>query len=102
MYPSRYIVAQLLGGFFASWFVYWQWHTLITVSITSLLFSHRNIFNKILLTCSQEAEAALRSAGVYDTQNFSNVGVAGIFALYANPKVPLGEVFLNEFVSVRG
>jgi hypothetical protein len=55
-----------------------------------------------LLTCSQEAEAALRSAGVYETQNFSSAGVAGIFALYANPKAPLGEVFLNEFVSVRG
>ena len=44
----------------------------------------------------------LISAGVYDTQNFSSAGVAGIFALYANPKAPLGEVFLNEFVSVRG
>jgi hypothetical protein len=50
----------------------------------------------------QEAEAALISAGVYEIENFSSVGVAGIFALYANPKAPLGEVFLNEFVSVRG
>jgi hypothetical protein len=59
-------------------------------------------FQQDLLTCSQEAEAALRSAGVYETENFSSAGVAGIFALYANPKAPLGEVFLNEFVSVRG
>ena len=58
--------------------------------------------DKYLPTCSQEAEAALRSAGVYDTENFSSVGVAGIFAFFANPKAPLGEVFLNEFVSVRG
>lgn len=69
---------------------------------TSALFSHRNVFQQDLLTCSQEAEAALRSAGVYETVNFSSAGVAGIFALYANPKAPLGEVFLNEFVSVRG
>jgi hypothetical protein len=55
-----------------------------------------------LFTRLQDAEAALRSAGVYDTLNFSSTGVAGIFALYANPKAPLGEVFLNEFVSVRG
>jgi len=45
---------------------------------------------------------ALRSLGVYDTKNFSSAGVAGIFALYAYPAAPLGEVFLNEFVSVRG
>jgi len=56
--------------------VYWQWHTLL-----------------------KEAEAALRKAGIYETENFSSVGVAGIFAFYANPAVPLGEVFLNEFMS---
>ena len=53
-----------------------------------------------LLTSSQDAEAALRAAGVYDTENFSSVGPAGIFALYANPAAPLALVFLNEFVSV--
>ncbi|KAN0120665.1 aquaporin-like protein [Russula decolorans] len=73
---ARYIIAQILGSLFASWFVYWQWHTLI-----------------------KEAEAALRSAGAYETENFSSAGLAGIFALYANPKAPFGEVFLNEFVS---
>lgn len=51
---------------------------------------------------SQEAEAALRAANLYDIENFSSVGPAGIFALYANPAAPLGEVFLNEFVSVCG
>jgi len=73
---ARYIIAQILGAFFASWSVYWQYHTLI-----------------------KEAEVVLRSAGVYDTDNFSSLGVAGIFAFYANPTAPLGEVFLNEFVS---
>jgi len=72
----RYITAQILGGFFASLFVYWQWNTLI-----------------------KDAEAALRAAGQYDVVNFSSVGPAGIFALYANPAAPLGQVFLNEFVS---
>jgi len=72
----RYITAQILGGFVASMLVYWQWNTLI-----------------------KEAEAALRVAGLYDTENFSSVGPAGIFALYANPAAPLGQVFLNEFVS---
>ncbi|KAF8501655.1 aquaporin-like protein [Russula emetica] len=67
---------RFLGAFIASWFVYWQWHTLI-----------------------EDAEAALISAGVYDAENFSSSGVAGIFAFYANPKAPLAEVFLNEFVS---
>ena len=33
IYLRRYIIAQILGGFFASWFVYWQWRTLIKVSI---------------------------------------------------------------------
>jgi len=56
--------------------VYWQWKTLI-----------------------KDAEAALVQAGVYDTTNFSSLGPAGIFALYANPAAPLGQVFLNEFVS---
>jgi hypothetical protein len=82
--------------------VYWQWHTLIKVSIYATAAFSPEYLQQDLLTCSQEAEAALRSAGVYDTENFSSAGVAGIFALYANPKAPLGEVFLNEFVSVRG
>ncbi|KAH9960826.1 aquaporin-like protein [Russula dissimulans] len=72
----RYITAQILGGFLASLLVYWQWNTLI-----------------------KDAEAALRTAGIYDIENFSSVGPAGIFALYANPAAPLGQVLLNEFVS---
>jgi len=72
----RYITAQIFGGFVASFFVYWQYNTLI-----------------------KDAEAALRAAGVYDTTNFTSVGPAGIFALYANPANPLALVFLNEFVS---
>jgi hypothetical protein len=102
---GRYITAQILGGFIASMFVYWQWNTLIKVS---MFFSATEpasaavFLENILLTCSQEAEAALRAAGLYDTENFSSVGPAGIFALYANPAAPLGQVFLNEFVSVCG
>jgi hypothetical protein len=82
--------------------VYWQWHTLIKVSIYIAAVFSPEYLQQDLLTCSQEADAALRSAGVYDARNFSSAGVAGIFALFANPKAPLGEVFLNEFVSVRG
>jgi len=73
---ARYIIAQILGGFFASLTVYWQWNTLI-----------------------KEAEVALKAGGLYDAQNFTSLGPAGIFALYANPAAPLGLVFLNEFVS---
>lgn len=66
------------------------------------VFSAEFVFRQGLLTCSQAAEAALQTAGVYDTDNFSSLGPAGIFALYANPADPLGLVFLNEFVSVSG
>ena len=48
----------------------------------------------------QDAEAVLIAAGQYDAVNFSSSGPAGIFALYSNPKDPIGLVFLNEFVSV--
>jgi hypothetical protein len=82
--------------------VYWQWHTLIKVSIYVAAVLSLEDSQHDSLTCLQEAEAALRGAGVYDTENFSSAGVAGIFAIYANPTAPLGEVFLNEFVSVRG
>jgi len=72
----RYIIAQILGSFLASMFVYWQWNVLI-----------------------KEAETALRAGGLYDAQNFTSLGPAGIFAFYANPAIPLGQVFLNELVS---
>jgi len=72
----RYVTAQIFGSFMACLFVYWQYNTLI-----------------------KEAEAALQTAGVYNTDNFSSLGPAGIFALYANPADPIGLVFLNEFVS---
>ncbi|KAI0264432.1 aquaporin-like protein [Gloeopeniophorella convolvens] len=71
----RYIASQILGGFIASLFVYWQWKTLL-----------------------KESEAVLTVAGLFDTVNFSASGPAGIFALYAPPGVPLGRVFINEFV----
>ena len=84
-------------------FVYWQYHTLIKVSIFCLCcFLGRICFPAIFAHCSQEAEAALQAAGLYNTDNFTSLGPAGIFALYANPADPLGLVFLNEFVSVRG
>jgi hypothetical protein len=80
----------------ASIFVYWQWNILIKVCIyVAVVFQQQDLF-----TCSQDAEAALRTAGVYDTVNFTSLGPAGIFALYANPAAPLALVFLNEFVSV--
>jgi hypothetical protein len=58
-------------------------------------------FQQVCSSASQEAEAALAAAGLYDAQNFTSLGPAGIFALYANPAAPLRLVFLNEFVSVR-
>jgi hypothetical protein len=38
--------------------------------------------------------------GIYDDLMFTPNGVAGVFALYANPKASLGNVFLTEFVAV--
>ncbi|KAN0139032.1 Aquaporin-like protein [Lactarius tabidus] len=73
---ARYIVSQIFGGFSGCMFVYWQWRTLI-----------------------KEAEAALIAANKYDAVNFTNLGPAGIFALYSNPADPVGLVFLNELVS---
>ena len=63
--------------------------------------SGRLQFQQVYSTASQEAEVALKAGGLYDAQNFTSLGPAGIFALYANPAAPLGLVFLNEFVSVR-
>jgi hypothetical protein len=48
----------------------------------------------------QDAEAVLIASNQYDAVNFTNLGPAGIFALYSNPADPVGLVFLNELVSV--
>lgn len=73
---ARYIISQIFGGFSACVLVYWQWRTLI-----------------------KEAEAVLIATNKYDAVNFTNLGPAGIFALYSNPADPVGLVFLNELVS---
>jgi glycerol uptake facilitator-like aquaporin len=73
---ARYIISQIFGGFAACSFVYWQWRTLI-----------------------KDAEAVLIASNQYDAVNFTNLGPAGIFALYSNPADPVGLVFLNELVS---
>lgn len=45
------------------------------------------------------AENVLKAQGTYDTTMFTNVGPAGVFALYPTPKVNLYRVLLNEFMS---
>lgn len=54
----------------------------------------------VYLSFPQDAETALIAAKQYDAVNFTNLGPAGIFALYSNPADPVGLVFLNELVSV--
>lgn len=49
----------------------------------------------------QTAEGVLKEKGLYDTVMFTNVGPAGIFALYVLPGTNLHRVLLNEFVTVR-
>ncbi|KAH9994843.1 aquaporin-like protein [Russula vinacea] len=75
----RYITAQIFGGFVASFFVYWQYNTLIKVCIY--------------------VPAVFSAARMLKQRSGRSVGPAGIFALYANPANPLALVFLNEFVS---
>jgi hypothetical protein len=93
----RFSVAFLLAGSCIGNII----HLSRSAHMSPLLSSAEVVFQQGLLTYSQAAEAALTTAGVYDTANFSSLGPAGIFALYANPADPLGLVFLNEFVSVR-
>ncbi len=48
-----------------------------------------------------EADAAMAAAGTLEALKFTPSGTAGIFGLYVMPGSKLGQVFLNEFVSVR-
>jgi glycerol uptake facilitator-like aquaporin len=73
----RYIIAQILGAYIACMLVYYQWRPFIDEIVASM-------------TAAGE-EAAI----------FTPTGPAGAFALYRAPGMPLGTVFLNEFVCVR-
>lgn len=73
----RYVVAQILGAYIACLLVYCQYKHLIT-----------------------EVEAALAAKKVLAAIQFTPNGTAGIFALYVLPGSKLGQVLLNEFVSV--
>ncbi|KAI6115624.1 aquaporin-like protein [Pisolithus croceorrhizus] len=73
---ARYILAQVIGAYAACLIVYLQWKDLLVA-----------------------AENVLKAKGTYDTVMFTNVGPAGVFALYPSPKVNLYRVLLNEFMS---
>ncbi|KAG6330924.1 hypothetical protein ID866_8164 [Astraeus odoratus] len=81
----RYIAAQILGSYLTCLVVYVQWKDLLV----ALWF-----FFSI-----QAAEDVLKEKGVYDTYMFTNVGPAGVFALYVSPGTNLHRVLLNEFVT---
>lgn len=72
----RYIIAQILGSYLTCLIVYVQWKDLLVT-----------------------AEGVLKEKGLYDTVMFTNVGPAGIFALYVLPGTNLHRVLLNEFVT---
>ncbi|KAJ3509003.1 hypothetical protein NLJ89_g5448 [Agrocybe chaxingu] len=72
----RYITAQIIGAYIASWVVYSQWKFLIV-----------------------EAEETLKAQGVFEATQFTPNGPAGIFGLYLFPGQSLGRVFLNEWVN---
>lgn len=73
---ARYILAQVAGAYVACLIVYMQWKDLVVA-----------------------AENVLKAKGTYDTAMFTNVGPAGVFALYQSPTVNLYRVLLNEFMS---
>ncbi|KAI6034820.1 aquaporin-like protein [Pisolithus marmoratus] len=73
---ARYILAQVFGAYLACLIVYLQWKDLLVA-----------------------AENVLKAKGTYDTTMFTNVGPAGVFALYQSPTVNLYRVLLNEFMS---
>lgn len=73
---ARYILAQVIGAYVACLIVYLQWKDLLVA-----------------------AENVLKAKGAYDTAMFTNVGPAGVFALYPSPKVNIYRVLLNEFMS---
>jgi len=72
----QYIISQILGAYIACLVIYLQYKDVI-----------------------QELETGLIQAGAFDTIMFTPNGIAGAFALYANPTKPLGLVFWNEFVT---
>jgi len=69
-----YIAAQILGAYVACFVAYLQYKDVI-----------------------HELEGALMESGKYEALQFTPQGVAGAFALYANPGKPLGLIFFNEF-----
>jgi glycerol uptake facilitator-like aquaporin len=74
---ARYIVSQIFGGYIACLLIYLQYrHTLLEI---------------------QDNLPPLVLAGIQFTPN----GPAGIFGLYVLPGSNLGQVFVNEFVTVR-
>lgn len=72
----QYIFAQVLGAYVACFVIYLQYKDII-----------------------KELEDGLIQAGAFETVMFTPNGIAGAFALYANPGRPLSLVFWNEFVT---
>jgi len=72
----QYIISQILGAYLACLVIYLQYKDVIV-----------------------QLEDGLREAGKFDTVMFTPNGIAGAFALYANPGKPLGLIFWNEFVT---
>jgi len=70
-----YIISQIIGAYIACLVIYLQYKDVIL-----------------------ELEAALVAENAFDTIMFTPNGIAGAFALYANPGKPLGLIFWNEFV----
>jgi len=99
LYEDTSLLKFLVALSPACWFIGNGIHLSRSTYLSPLL-SQRDFRQRFAHLSTKEAEAALRAAGRYDIMNFSSVGPAGIFAFYANPAAPLGQVFLNEFVSV--
>jgi len=72
----QYIISQIIGAYLACLVIYLQYKDVIV-----------------------QLEEALRAKGVFDEVMFTPNGIAGAFALYANPGKPLGLIFWNEFVT---
>ncbi|KAF5359549.1 hypothetical protein D9756_003401 [Leucocoprinus leucothites] len=72
----KYLVAQILGGYIACMFVYYQYRFLI-----------------------ERFEDILREGGTLEQTLFTSGGPAGMFAFYLPKGQSLGAAFLNEWVS---
>jgi len=70
-----YIISQLIGAYVGCFVIYLQYKDAI-----------------------KGLETVLIETGKFDTVMFTPNGIAGAFALYANPGKPLGIIFWNEFV----